>query len=308
MKNRFSRREAMQLVGGGTAATLLMPSLWAIQNSTIMKRLIPSSGEALPVVGLGTWQTFDVGSDPVMRKQLTQVLMEMKRLGGAMIDSSPMYGRSESVVGELTEQAKLKDSFFYATKVWINGREEGIRQMNESMFRMGKMPMDLMQIHNLVDWETHHKTLREWKAEGKIRYRGFTHYTDSSHKTLEKLVRQQNPDFVQFNYSMAERNAEKRLLAACKDMGVGVIINRPYGGGALFGKVKSKELPEWCKELDINSWGQFFLKYILGHEAVNVVIPGTSKARHVIDNMGAGYGRLPDESERQKMLEYFMKL
>ncbi|NNK88952.1 MAG: aldo/keto reductase [Flavobacteriaceae bacterium] len=307
-KTVASRREALQLLGCGTLAAFMMPSLLAFRTDSIMKRKIPGTTELLPVVGLGTWQTFDVGSDAEMRKQLTDVLLEMKRLGGAMIDSSPMYGRSEGVVGELTEKAGIKEAFFYATKVWIEGEEAGIRQMNESMFRMGKIPIDLMQIHNLVDWKTHVKTLRAWKSEEKIRYWGFTHYTERSHKTLETLVRQQNPDFVQFNYSMAERNAEKRLLDTCRDMGVGVIINRPYGGGSLFKTVKGKELPEWCAELDINSWGQYFLKYILSHEAVNVVIPGTSKVKHVIDNMGAGYGRIPDQSERKKMLDYFIKL
>ncbi len=295
-------------MGLGLATTWMTPNLWAENNQSIMKRKVPKTGELLPVVGLGTWQTFDVGEDPAIREQLTQVLMEMKRLGGAMIDSSPMYGRSERVVGELTEKANIQESFFYATKVWTTGKLEGIRQMNESFFKMGRVTMDLMQIHNLLDWETHVNTLRSWKKEGKVRYWGFTHYTDRSHRTLETLVRQQNPDFVQFNYSMSERNAEKRLLDACRDMGVAVIINRPFGGGSLFSKVKGKALPEWCSELDINSWGQFFLKYILGNKAVNVVIPGTSKAKHVIDNMGAGYGRIPEEKDRERMLDFFKKV
>ena len=308
MNGNLKRREMIQLLGLGMASTCFIPKSWAETITSIMKRKIPGTGELLPVVGLGTWQTFDVGQDPEIRMQLTEVLKEMKRLGGAMIDSSPMYGNSEAVVGELTQQANMQDDFFYATKVWTSGEMEGVQQMNESMFRMGRVTMDLMQIHNLVDWETHIKTLRNWKSGEKIRYWGFTHYTDSSHKLLETLVRQQNPDFVQFNYSMAERHAEKRLLDACKDMGVAVIINRPYGGGELFGKVRGKELPEWAAEMDINSWGQYFLKYILAHEAVNVVIPGTSKVKHMIDNMGAGYGRLPDKGERKKMLDYLQKL
>ncbi len=308
MKDSLNRREALQLMGYGAMATALLPPLFSFEKASIMKRIIPSSGEQLPVVGLGTWQTFDVGNDTAMLDQLAEVLQAMKRLGGAMIDSSPMYGRSEKVVGDLTAREKIQDDFFYATKVWTSGKEQGIVQMNDSLFKMGRQTMDLMQIHNLLDWKTHVRTLRDWKSEGKIRYWGFTHYTDSSHKMLETLVRQQNPDFIQFNYSMAERHAEKRLLDACQEMGVAVIINRPYGGGRLFGKVKGKELPEWAKEIGINSWGQFFLKYILANDAVNVVIPGTSKVKHVIDNMGAGYGRLPDSSERKRMLDYFDKL
>jgi diketogulonate reductase-like aldo/keto reductase len=169
---------------------------------------------------------------------------------------------------------------------------------------MQRQQMDLMQIHNLVDWETHIKTLREWKSEGKIRYWGFTHYTDASHDELVKLIKQEKPDFVQFNYSINDRHAEHKLLDTAKDNGVAVIINQPFDSGNLFRKVSGKALPDWCTEIDINSWGQYFLKYILGHEAVTCVIPGTSKAKHVIDNMGAGYGRLPDVKERKRMLEH----
>ncbi len=273
-----------------------------------MKRKIPSSGELLPIVGLGTWQTFDVGNDSDKRKPLSEVLNKMNELGGAMIDSSPMYGTSEAVVGDLTSSLKLSDNFFYATKVWTQGKQQGIDQMHASFRKMKRSVMDLMQIHNLVDWQTHSKTLKEWKAEGKIRYWGLTHYTNSSHETLATLIKTEKPDFVQFNYSISERNAEKRLLNMAQDHGVAVIINRPYDGGNLFRKTRGKTLPDWCAELDINSWGQFFLKYILAHKAVNCVIPGTSKPHHVTDNLKAGYGRLPDERQREKMLELLRKL
>ena len=281
-----------------------MPSLMAFKTNAMMKRKIPVSGEELPIVGLGTWQTFDVGANEEQRLQLVEVLKEMKKLGGRMIDSSPMYGTSEKVVGDLCTQLNIQDSFFYATKVWTNGQQAGIDQMNASFKKMQRQQMDLMQIHNLVDWETHIKTLRDWKSEGKIRYWGFTHYTDASHDELARLIKQEQPDFVQFNYNINDRHAENRLLDTAKDHGVAVIINQPFDSGNLFRKIRGKQLPEWCKDIDIKSWGQYFLKYILGHEAVNCVIPGTSQVKHVTDNMGAGYGRLPDIKERKRMIEH----
>lgn len=308
MKNQVNRREAIQLLSYATAGAFLMPSLLAFKTNAIMKRKIPSSGEELPVVGLGTWQTFDVGNDQEQRLQLAEVLKEMKALGGTMIDSSPMYGSSEKVVGDLTTQLKIQDSFFYATKVWTSGKQVGIDQMQASMQKMQRQQMDLMQIHNLVDWETHMKTLKDWKLEGKIRYWGFTHYTNASHDKMIKLIKQEKPDFVQFNYSINERNAEKRLLDTAKEQETAVIINQPFDSGNLFRKIQGTQLPDWCDDMDINSWGQYFLKYILGHEAVTCVIPGTSKVKHLIDNMGAGYGRLPNAKERNMMIEYLNTL
>lgn len=304
----MNRREAIQLLSCATAGAFLMPSLMAFKTNAMIKRKISSSGEELPVVGLGTWQTFDVGKDQEQRLQLAEVLKEMKALGGTMIDSSPMYGSSEKVVGDLSTQLKIQDSFFYATKVWTSGKQAGIDQMQASMQKMHRQQMDLMQIHNLVDWETHIKTLRDLKSEGKIRYWGFTHYTDASHDTLAKLIKQEQPDFVQFNYNINNRHAEDRLLGTAKDHDVAVIINQPFDSGNLFRKIRGKQLPKWCTEIDINSWGQYFLKYILGNDAVNCVIPGTSQAKHVIDNMGAGYGKLPDANERKRMVEYLNKL
>jgi diketogulonate reductase-like aldo/keto reductase len=308
MKYNIKRREAIKLIGCAAATSLITPSLYAINSNTIMKRTIPSSGEKLPVIGLGTWQTFDVGNNKEKREPLLDVLKTMKRLGGAMIDSSPMYASSETVVGDLTQELGIENSFFYATKVWTEGKNNGVSQMNASFNKMQRKTMDLMQIHNLVDWQTHIKTLRDWKEEGKIRYFGFTHYTNSSHDTLAKLIKQERPDFVQFNYSINERNAEQQLLNVAKDNGTAVIINRPYDGGNLFRSVKGKEIPVWCKDLDINSWGQYFLKYIISHKAVNCVIPGTSKAKHAEDNMKAGYGILPNNKERLQMLNYLKAL
>ncbi len=269
----------------------------------IRERTIPSSGEKIPMVGLGTWIQFDVGYAKEEKDPLRQVLKAMYEKGGKVIDSSPMYGRSEAVVGELTQEMDHPDHFFYATKVWTSGREAGIRQMRESMQKMRRKTMNLMQVHNLVDYKTHLKTLEGWKKEGIIDYSGVTHYTASSHGQLEQIVTSGMVDFIQVNYSMVDRNAEKRLLPAAKEHGVAVIINRPYAQGNLFSKVRKKELPEWCKEWDIHSWGQFFLKYLLGNNSVTCVIPGTSNPRHLVDNMGAGMGKLPDDQTRAKMLK-----
>ncbi len=302
----ISRRKALKLLAlSGTGLAFNGFKFQNLIDDKMMTRIIPSTGEELPVVGIGTWQTFDVGSSENERNILKEVLTLMKEKGGKIIDSSPMYGSSEKVVGDLTAELEIQDSFFYATKVWISGKENGINQMNDSFTKMKREKMDLMQIHNLVDWETHLNTLREWKEKGKIRYIGITHYTESSYKDLEDIMKKEKPDFVQFNYSIDSREAEKRLFPAAKDLGIAVLINRPYGGGNLFSRVKGKELPEWAKDYDINSWGQFFLKFILSNDAVTCVIPGTSRPKHLVDNMMAGYGLLPDKTAREKMASYF---
>ena len=304
----YTRREATKLVTSFTGATLLGPGIMSFNLNTMLQRKIPSSGELLPVVGLGTWQSFDVGQNSNARSPLKEVLTEMKKKGGKLIDSSPMYGSSEKVVGDLTAELKLQSNFFYATKVWTNGLSEGISQMEASMQKMKRQKMDLMQIHNLVDWKTHAKTLRSWKEGGKIRYWGITHYTNSSHARLALIIKTEKPDFVQFNYSINQRNAEKSLLKTAEEYGTAVIINRPYDGGSLFRITRGKQLPEWCKEQEIYSWGQFFLKYLLANSAVNCVIPGTSKPHHLIDNMGAGYGKLPDSRTRNKMIDHLRNI
>lgn len=272
------------------------------------QRIIPSTGEKLPLVGLGTWQTFDVGSSLAELEQRKQVLAEMYKLGGTVIDSSPMYGTSEAVVGRVAAQLESQNKFFYATKVWTSGRQAGIDQMNASFKKMQRNTMDLMQIHNLVDWETHVKTLRTWKEEGKIRYWGLTHYVDSSHPTIATIIKSDQPDFVQFNYSINSRNAEKSLFETCRKNKTAVIINQPYDSGNLFRKVKGKVVPSWAFEYGIKSWGQYFLKFILSNTGVNCVIPGTSNLKHLIDNMGAGYGVMPDTNGREKMAAYLERL
>ncbi|RDB08010.1 aldo/keto reductase [Runella aurantiaca] len=300
-----SRRAALNTLGVFGAGMWLLPSFqFSSEEQNMIKRKIPSSGEPLPIVGLGTWQQFDVGLSEEERRQLTEVLTLMIEKGGRLIDSSPMYGRAEAVIGELAAPPAINPNLFYATKVWTTGKEAGIREMNDSMAKMRRKTLDLMQVHNLVDYKTHLQTLYKWKDEGKIRYIGITHYTASAHETLERVLKSEKIDFVQFNFSIRERNAEKRLLNEAREKGVAVIINEPFESGSLFNAVKGKKLPEWAAENDIQSWGQYFLKYILANEAVNCVIPGTSNPKHVVDNMGAGFGRLPDDKLRLKMIEY----
>jgi diketogulonate reductase-like aldo/keto reductase len=262
-------------------------------------RAIPSTGETIPAIGLGTWQSFDVSSSSNL-ESLKQVLSTMSTAGGKLIDSSPMYGRSEEIVGLLTEK-EMPGQFFYATKVWTQGREEGIRQMENSFRKFRRQVIDLMQIHNLVDWKTHLQTLHKWKEEGKIRYIGITHYTDSMHSELAKIIRAEPIDFVQFNYSITDRHAEKSLLPTATEYGVATLINRPFGEGRLFDKVKGKALPSSAREYGIDSWSQFFLKFIISHPVVSCVIPATSNPLHAADNMKAGSDPLPDETARKKM-------
>ncbi len=269
----------------------------------MLKRTIPSSGEQLPVIGLGTWQTFDV-ADSSQYPDLSNVLYEMHAAGGALIDSSPMYGRSEAVIGDISGSINIKDEFFYATKVWTSGRERGIRQMKDSMQKMKRKTIDLMQIHNLLDWQTHLPVLREWKESGIIKYIGITHYKDDMHTELESIITKEKIDFVQFNYSIDSRHAEERLLKSAAEFGVATIINRPFGVSKLFNKVKGKELPTWAIEVGILNWSNFFLKFILAHPAVTCVIPATSNPLHAKDNFTAGNGDLPNEGMRNKMVKF----
>lgn len=274
----------------------------------LIKRLIPSGNEKIPVIGLGTWQTFNVDNSEEERVALRGVLKTLVAKGSSVIDSSPMYGASETVVGDLAAELKIRDKLFLATKVWTSGKEEGIQQMNASFHKMRAKTIDLMQVHNLIDVHTHLKNLHEWKEQRKIRYFGITHYTTSAYPELMRLIKTEKPDFVQFNYNISVREAEKELLPLAKEKGVAVIINRPFEEGALFNNVRTKALPVWVKEYDIKSWGQFFLKFIIGHPAVTCVIPGTSKVKHLEDNLAAGFGNLPDEAGRKTMAAYFDSL
>ncbi|NJO32781.1 MAG: aldo/keto reductase [Rhodospirillales bacterium] len=274
----------------------------------MLQRPIPKTSEQLPVVGIGTWQTFDIGNTRAELDQRKEVLDILFNAGGRVIDSSPMYGRAEAVVGTLLTEMKARDKAFTATKVWTTGEAAGIAQMESSAAKMASPVIDLMQIHNLVDWRTHLRTLRAWKDQGRIRYIGLTHYTTSSLHDLAQIIKAEPIDFVQFAYSINRREAETRLLPVAAERGVGVIINQPFDSGSLFGKAKGKPVPEWASEFDCTSWAQFFLKFILSHPAVTCTIPATSKAWHLEENLGAATGRLPGEKDRKKMADYFLNL
>jgi diketogulonate reductase-like aldo/keto reductase len=296
------RRAALKTVAAIAAGLAIKPSM---AKNEILSKKIPATGEALPVIGVGTWQTFDVGDDPAARAPLGEVL---KLLNGNLVDSSPMYGSSESVAGDLIAQLKLRERLFVATKVWTRGRAEGIQQMAQSFQRLRVERMDLMQIHNLLDAATHTKTLLEMKAQGKIRYAGITHYTSSAYPEVERSLKTGQYQFVQINYSLAEREAEQRILPLARELGVAVIINRPFAEGSLFSRVKGKALPPWAAETGVHSWAQYFLKWIVAHPAITCAIPGTGNPEHMRDNLAAGTGALPDEAARRKMLEYFQSL
>jgi len=274
----------------------------------IKRKPIPRTGEDLPVIGLGTWQTFDVGLNQPAREPLKAVLREFARAGGRVIDSSPMYGNSETVAGDLAAELGVHKQLFLATKVWTSGREAGVRQMEESFRRLRAQRMDLMQVHNLVDYRTHLATLRRWKAEGKVRYIGVTHYTASAYNELARVIASEELDFVQLNYSLVEREAEKRLLPFAAEKQLAVLVNRPFAEGRLFRRARGKSLPAWAMEIGCASWAQFFLKFIISHPAVTCAIPATSKLDHLADNMRAGLEPIPDAKDRDRMARYFAEL
>jgi diketogulonate reductase-like aldo/keto reductase len=307
LHEQMTRREAARLIGV-SAAGLLLPirtsdGQTTTESSTMLTRAIPSSGEKLPVIGLGTWRVFDVDLTSDNRGQLSEVLSLFVRLGGRVIDSSPMYGRAEDVIGELTAALGIRDKLFLATKVWTRGQEDGIRSMERSMVRLRARRIDLMQVHNLIDVHTHLATLREWKEQGRVRYIGITHYESGAFDEMQKIMRSEKLDFIQINYSLMEREAEENILPLAQERGIAVIVNRPFGGGNLFDRVRSKQLPDWAAEFDCRSWAQFFLKWIIANPAVTCAIPATGKPRHLEDNMQAGIGRLPDARMRQRMAE-----
>ena len=268
-------------------------------------RPIPRTGEILPVVGLGTWQTFDVGASAEERAPLAEVMRLFLQGGGRVVDSSPMYGRAESVAGDIVAAAGQLPRPFLATKVWTTGKSQGEAQMRESMRRLRTDRIDLMQVHNLLDWETHLPVLRAWKEQGRIRYLGITHYSPSSFPLLEKLMATEKVDFVQLPYSISSREAEKRLLPAAADAGVAVLVMRPFEEGALFSAVRGKALPPWAAEIGAASWAQVFLKFVFSHPAVTSAIPATRRPDHMADNLAAGTGPFPDDRMRRRMAADF---
>jgi diketogulonate reductase-like aldo/keto reductase len=281
----ISRRGFIKGVISTWAASTLYPKFLFPNELTLIKKPIPVSGEQIPIIGMGTSRTFSATPFGPRLLILQQVLQGFFDMGGGLIDSSPMYGYAERVLGKLLPQIENKEGLFSATKVWTDGKESGISQMNLSLKLWGLDKFDLMQIHNLRDWKTHLKTLRDWKEKGKIRYLGITTSHGMLHDEFEVIMKNEQLDFVQFSYNIENREAEKRLLPLAADRNIATIINRAYKRGELFSKVKGKELPKWAEEFDCKSWGQFFLKFIASHPNVTNIIPATSKPKHMIDNM-----------------------
>jgi aryl-alcohol dehydrogenase-like predicted oxidoreductase len=296
-------RSAAASAAGAMLAGLPRPARGQTTRAAGMPvRTIPSSGESIPCIGMGTWQTFDVDpSDAEAMDRLAEVLQAFYDAGGRVIDSSPMYGHAETVVGTLSKRLEMNGELFLATKVWTRGRERGIEQMEQSMGKLGRDRLELMQVHNLIDVQTHLHTLRDWQSAGRVRYVGITHYQADMLDELERLVRTERLDFVQLPYSVDFRDAERRLLPAAREAGTAVLVMRPFGGGTLFQRVRGRDLPEGVRAW-ASSWAQAFLKFILAHDAVTVVLPATSKPHHMADNMGAGAGRLPTEDERKELI------
>jgi aryl-alcohol dehydrogenase-like predicted oxidoreductase len=272
------------------------------RGQAMQTRAIPSSSESLPMVGLGTYRGFDVAPGDPLYRQLPAVLDKLFTKGGTVIDSSPMYGRAEQTTGELLSIHEPRSPAFLATKVWTRGREAGIAQMEQSFSLLRTERIDLMQIHNLLDWQIHLPTLREWKEQGRIRYIGITHYTASAYDEVEAVLKAEQLDFLQINYALDDRGVEKRILPLCRERGVAVICNRPFGGGDLLARLKGKPLPAWVSDVQVNSWPQLALKFLLAHPAVTCVIPGTSNPRYMADNVKAGFGPMLTDAQRHQLI------
>jgi len=304
----MDRRQFMSMAAAFGAGIALPFSGSTFASTAQIRKKIIKTGEELPVIGMGTSRTFDASGDTALLARLQQVTQTYFDMGGGMIDSSPMYGSSEEVLGQLLPKLTGNKNLFAATKVWTEGRQAGIEQMEQSRLKWGVKKFDLMQIHNLVDWKTHFKTLQQMKTGGKIRYIGITTSHGRSHDQLENILKKHDFDFVQLSYNIVNRDVESALLPIAQEKGISVIVNRPYQRGYLFTKVKGKPLPPWAQEFDCNSWGQYFLKYIISQPAVTCAIPATTKVKHMKDNMLAGRGHLPTAKQRDQMLRYFESL
>ena len=298
----FSRRDFIALSSLSFLPTLSNASML---NESMLKRVIPSSGEEMPVIGLGTSRVFDIEpskNELNVREKILDIFYEN---GGRLIDTSPMYGMSEEIIGITAKKYIEKNRFFLATKVWTEGRDNGMRQIEESFQKMRTDKISLIQVHNLLDWKTQIKTLRSLKDEGRIDYIGITHYKSNAFDEMIKIMKAEKVDFAQFNYSMGEREAEQKILPFCKDNGIATLINRPFMRGRLFREAQEKKLPSWVSDYDIDSWGQFFLKYIISHDAVTNIIPATSKPKNMLDNARAGMGRMLGKKAKKRMLKVF---
>jgi diketogulonate reductase-like aldo/keto reductase len=301
--NVWTRRDFLQLA----AAAGLLPAVTVAEDELMMTRTIPSSGERLPVIGLGTWQVFDVESTPGeidLRAQIADLLIDR---GGSLIDTSPMYNRSEKVIGDVIARSGNRDRLFLATKVWTDGKASGERQMRKSAELMKTDIIDLMQVHNRRDLDTQFGTIREWQQDNRIRYNGVTDYRESAHDEMEDVMKRYKPEFIQINYSLGEHGADDRVLPLAQDLGIAVLVNRPFMSGRLFRAVGDRDLPDWARSF-ADSWGQFFLKFIVSHPAVTVAIPATSRLRHMSDNLAAGFGEMPDAATRERMISFIDSL
>jgi diketogulonate reductase-like aldo/keto reductase len=300
----IGRRDVLRMLGGAMVTGIANSQASAEATpSGLLSRKLKGGSEALPVIGLGTWQTFDVGASRSERAPLAEVLRTFVNLGGRLVDTSPMYGRAETVLGDLAKELGLTSQLFMATKVWTRGKQAGIAQMRDSMHKLRTERIDLMQVHNLLDVEAHLDTLAGEKREGRVRHVGITHYTASQHDEVARVLAKYPVDFVQINYSVAEREAERLLLPLARERDVAVIANRPFAGGELFARVRQEPLPEFAGELGCQSWAQLLLKFVVSHPAITCAIPATAKVAHLRDNMQACHGPLPDERLRQRIAE-----
>ena len=308
----IKRRDLIQLGASAiTASALGLSARLATAESAgaaLIKRPIPSSGETIPVIGMGTSRTFDAPDDPDSLALLTEVMTAFFNHGGTVIDSSPMYGNAETRVGDVMRSLDPRPAMFAATKVWTTGKDEGIAQMEESAERMAVDVFDLIAVHNLQDWQTHMATLKDWKEQGKVRYIGITTSHGRDHDAFLEVMKTEPIDFVQFSYNIMDRVAEQQLLPVAQERGIATMINRPYQRGSLFARTRGKDLPDVAADIDVTSWGQFFLKFILAHPGVTNIIPATSKVHHMEDNMKANFGRVPDADQREEMLRVFASL
>jgi diketogulonate reductase-like aldo/keto reductase len=303
----INKRKLLKMAAASFCA-LQFPYAFSAPSRLPITKKIPSSGEVIPVIGMGTWQTFNVGNNQSLRDKRCEVLTSFFNNGGGMIDSSPMYGSSEAVLGSCLQRLGFPKENFSATKVWTSSVDEGIEQINDS-YRLWQIDkFDLFQVHNLLGWEDHLPYLQKMKSEGKLNYVGITTSHGRRHTDLEKIIKSQKIDFVQLTYNIADREVESRLLPLAKDMGVAVIANRPFRGGSLFSAVKNEPLPAFAKDINCDNWSQFFLKFIISHHAITCVIPATSKVEHMEQNMAARFGPLPDDKMRQKMIATLQSL
>ena len=301
------KRRTVIKAGLGLGASLLMgPGDIFAQAQPLIQKKIPSTGESIPIIGLGTARRYEEVKTDAEKIPLRETIRQFQALGGTVIDSSPSYGTAEAVVGELVEGLKIRDSLFLATKVSLRkgGRDEGVAQIEASFKKYRTNKIDLLAVHNLLDTDTQLKTIRELKAAGRVRYVGITTSFDNQYRDFEQVMRRETLDFVQVDYALDNRDAGDRLIPLAGDRGMAVMINLPFGRGRLFSAVQGKKLPEWAAEFDCASWAQFFLKYIVSHPAITCAVPGMARPEYAIDNLGAARGRLPDAAMRKRMEQF----